>query len=75
MPEHAHKAAMKELKRMKKMTAQMPEHAMIRNYLEMMAELPWSKSSKDALDIVNARYVSSYSRLVSFLPSNLCLFT
>ena len=30
MPSHAYKAAMKELKRLKKMPAQMPEHAMIR---------------------------------------------
>ncbi|KAK3086517.1 hypothetical protein FSP39_019511 [Pinctada imbricata] len=55
MPEHAMKAAMKELKRLKKMPQQMPEHAMIRSYLEIMVELPWSKSSKDALDIIQAR--------------------
>ena len=30
MPEHAHKAAMKELKRLKKMPQHMPEQAMIR---------------------------------------------
>jgi ATP-dependent Lon protease len=30
MPDHAYKAAMKELKRMKKMPQQMPEHALIR---------------------------------------------
>ncbi|OWF34794.1 lon protease homolog 2, peroxisomal-like [Mizuhopecten yessoensis] len=55
MPEHALKAAMKEFKRMKKMPQQMPEHAMIRNYLDLMVELPWSKHSKDALDIAQAR--------------------
>ncbi|KAJ8302523.1 hypothetical protein KUTeg_018919 [Tegillarca granosa] len=36
MPEHAFKASMKELKRMKKMPQHMPEHAMIRSYLEIM---------------------------------------
>ncbi|KAK6186413.1 hypothetical protein SNE40_008453 [Patella caerulea] len=55
MTEEAHKAAMKELKRLKKMPQHMPEHAMIRNYLELMVELPWSKGTKDALDIVQAR--------------------
>ena len=55
MPEHAEKASMKELKRLKKMPQQMPEHAMIRNYLDLMIELPWSKSSTDTLDIAVAR--------------------
>ena len=30
MPEYAEKAAMRELKRLRKITPQMPEHAMIR---------------------------------------------
>lgn len=55
MPEHAEKASMKELKRLRKMPQQMPEHAMIRNYLDLMIELPWSKGSKDTLDISQAR--------------------
>ncbi|XP_041376039.1 lon protease homolog 2, peroxisomal-like [Gigantopelta aegis] len=55
MPEVAHKTAMKEVKRLRKMPQHMPEHAMIRNYLELMVELPWTRSSKDILDIVQAR--------------------
>ncbi|ESO82781.1 hypothetical protein LOTGIDRAFT_109034 [Lottia gigantea] len=55
MSDIAYKAAMKELKRLKKMPQHMPEHAMIRNYLELMTELPWSKCTKDALDIIQAR--------------------
>ena len=55
MPEQAEKASMKELKRLRKMPQQMPEHAMIRNYLDLMIELPWSKASKDTLDISQAR--------------------
>ena len=31
MPEQAHKSAMKEVKRLKKMPSHMPEHAMIRS--------------------------------------------
>ncbi|KAH3772744.1 lon protease homolog 2, peroxisomal-like [Dreissena polymorpha] len=55
MPEHAHKAAMKELKRLKKMPQHMPEQAMLRSYLELMVELPWSKTTKDSLDLAQAR--------------------
>ncbi|XP_064640308.1 lon protease homolog 2, peroxisomal-like [Lineus longissimus] len=55
LPDHALKAATKELKRLKKMPQHMPEHAMIRNYLELMTELPWSKSTTDSLDIDKAR--------------------
>uniref|UniRef100_A0A0B7BCW2 Lon protease homolog n=1 Tax=Arion vulgaris TaxID=1028688 RepID=A0A0B7BCW2_9EUPU len=55
MPDHAHKASMKELQRLKKMPSHMPEHAMIRNYLELMTELPWSRGTKDTLDIVQAK--------------------
>lgn len=29
----------------------------LRNYLELMVELPWSKNSKDALDVLQARFV------------------
>lgn len=55
MPDHAAKACLKELKRLKKMPAAMPEYAMTRNYLELMADLPWSKQSEDTLDISKAR--------------------
>ncbi|XP_073411090.1 lon protease homolog 2, peroxisomal [Dendrobates tinctorius] len=55
MPEPALKVCMKEMKRLKKMPQSMPEYALTRNYLELMAELPWSKSSTDRLDIRAAR--------------------
>ncbi|XP_029289974.1 LOW QUALITY PROTEIN: lon protease homolog 2, peroxisomal [Cottoperca gobio] len=55
MPEAAHKVCLKELKRLKKMPQSMPEHALTRNYLDLMVELPWSKSTKDCLDIQAAR--------------------
>ena len=31
--------------RLKKMPQSMPEYALTRNYLELMVELPWSKST------------------------------
>ncbi|XP_078688340.1 lon protease homolog 2, peroxisomal-like [Branchiostoma floridae x Branchiostoma belcheri] len=55
LPAQALKVATRELKRLKKMPAAMPDHAVIRNYLELMAELPWSKSSPNQLDITHAR--------------------
>ncbi|KXJ23831.1 lon protease homolog 2, peroxisomal [Exaiptasia diaphana] len=56
LPEHALKVAMKEIKRLKKMPPQFPEHATTRNYLEWMIDLPWSKETKDNLDIAKARH-------------------
>ncbi|XP_051725630.1 lon protease homolog 2, peroxisomal [Ctenopharyngodon idella] len=55
MPEAALRVCLKELRRLKKMPQSMPEYALTRNYLEMMVELPWSKSTKDCLDIRAAR--------------------
>ncbi|XP_059362559.1 lon protease homolog 2, peroxisomal [Carassius carassius] len=55
MPEAALRVCVKELKRLKKMPQSMPEYALTRNYLEMMVELPWSKSTTDCLDIPAAR--------------------
>ncbi|TRY82853.1 hypothetical protein DNTS_022064 [Danionella cerebrum] len=55
MPESALRVCLKELRRLKKMPQSMPEYALTRNYLEMMVELPWSKSTTDCLDIRGAR--------------------
>uniref|UniRef100_A0A7N6F5S7 Lon protease homolog 2, peroxisomal n=1 Tax=Anabas testudineus TaxID=64144 RepID=A0A7N6F5S7_ANATE len=55
MPEAALRICLKELKRLKKMPQSMPEYALTRNYLDLMVELPWSKSTKDCLDIRAAR--------------------
>ncbi|KAM9854184.1 lon protease homolog 2, peroxisomal [Aulostomus maculatus] len=55
MPESALRVCLKELKRLKKMPQSMPEYALTRNYLDLMVELPWSKSTTDCLDIRAAR--------------------
>ncbi|XP_030368123.1 lon protease homolog 2, peroxisomal isoform X1 [Strigops habroptila] len=57
MSEQALKVCLKEIKRLKKMPQSMPEYALTRNYLELMVELPWSKSTKDRLEIRAARIV------------------
>ena len=57
MPEEAHKQATRELERFAQTPSAAAEHAVIRNYLEWMVALPWSKSSEDVLDTVRAREV------------------
>jgi ATP-dependent Lon protease len=46
----AQKVADRELKRFAKMNPQQAEHQVIRNYLENLAEIPWSKVTEDSLD-------------------------
>lgn len=57
LPEEARKEALRELKRLRSMPPQMAEHGVIRNYLDWMVELPWTKRSEDRLDIENARRI------------------
>src|SRR4030066_1957079 len=51
MPEKVMKEAEKQLKRLEKMHPDSAESATVRTYLDWMVELPWSKSTKDNLDI------------------------
>ena len=57
LPQNAQKVVKKELKRIKKMSPQMPEYPMLRHYLELIADLPWNKATKDNIDISKAREV------------------
>jgi ATP-dependent Lon protease len=54
LPDDAEKAANRELKRMKNMQPSQAEYTVARTYLEWLADLPWSKSSVDNLDLSNA---------------------
>ncbi|KAG0275133.1 hypothetical protein BGZ95_009151 [Linnemannia exigua] len=55
LPADVQKAAERELKRLKKMQPSSSEYSVIRNYLDWLADLPWSKSSEDILDVEKAR--------------------
>ncbi len=55
MPEYAEKHALKELKKLKRIPPASPDHAVLRNYLDWMLQLPWSKSTEDCLDIIAAK--------------------
>ena len=57
MPEKVLKEAEKQLKRLEKMHPDTAESATVRTYLEWMVELPWSKKSKDNLDLRAANKV------------------
>jgi ATP-dependent Lon protease len=57
LPEHARKAADRELSRLEKLPPAAAEHGVIRTYLEWLVELPWAAESEDNLDIAHAREV------------------
>ncbi|HEU4736518.1 MAG TPA: endopeptidase La, partial [Solirubrobacterales bacterium] len=57
LPEHAQKAADRELARLEKLPPAAAEHGVIRTYLEWLTELPWAAGTKDNLDIAHAREV------------------
>ncbi|MBW2312886.1 MAG: endopeptidase La [Deltaproteobacteria bacterium] len=57
MPEEAERQARRELDRLEQTPTASAEYGVIRTYLEWMTELPWSKTSDDRLDTVEARRI------------------
>jgi ATP-dependent Lon protease len=57
LPEHAWKQAERELQRFERLPPQSVEHGVIRTYLEWVADLPWSTSTEEVLDLEDARTV------------------
>ncbi|HEY1906129.1 MAG TPA: endopeptidase La [Myxococcaceae bacterium] len=55
LPPDVEKVAQKELNRLKTIPAASSEYTVARTYLVWIADLPWSKTSEDNLDIENAR--------------------
>ena len=46
--------AMKELKRLSRISSMSPEYTVTRTYLEWMANLPWNKSTGEAVNVAHA---------------------
>jgi ATP-dependent Lon protease len=57
LPDYAWKQAERELQRFERLPPQAAEHGVIRTYLEWLADLPWSASTEDNLDLKHARKV------------------
>ena len=57
LPEDIEKNISKQLKRLDKMMPDSSEANIIRNYLELIAELPWSKSSDENFDLKLSREI------------------
>ncbi|KAL7310272.1 hypothetical protein PS15m_009791 [Mucor circinelloides] len=55
LSEEASTVAQRELKRLKKLQPASSEYAVARNYLELLADLPWNKKSEDVIDIKQAK--------------------
>ncbi len=57
MPDEALKEANRELSRLEKLPTISPEYSIIRTYIELLASLPWSKSTGERIDVPHAREV------------------
>ncbi len=55
MPEKAEEETLRQLKKLERMHPDTAETATLRNWLDVMTALPWSKSSKDNLNLKKAQ--------------------
>jgi ATP-dependent Lon protease len=57
MPKPAEEEALRQLKKLERMHPDAAETATLRNWMEIMTDLPWSRSSVDNLDLKKAEHV------------------
>jgi ATP-dependent Lon protease len=57
LPEHVAEAVTREVDRMERMTPASPEYQMIRTYIDWVLDIPWSTTTEDRLDPIEARKV------------------
>jgi ATP-dependent Lon protease len=55
LPDDVRKEAMREFKRFERLPDQSPERHVLRTWIELVIELPWTKTTEDNLDIARAR--------------------
>ncbi|MFA6823489.1 MAG: endopeptidase La, partial [Geobacter sp.] len=57
MPEAVQKEALKQLGRLERMHSDSGEAGVIRTYLDWLIDIPWSKTTRDSLDIKRAKQI------------------
>lgn len=57
MPESAKEAALKELDRYEKLPSASAESGVIRNYIDWLVSLPWTKATEDRMNIAHAEEI------------------
>jgi ATP-dependent Lon protease len=57
LPEHVRKEVEREIGRLSKVPPSSPDHQVLRTYLELVLELPWTKASEEHMDLTNVRQV------------------
>ena len=57
MPKAAEEEALRQLKKLERMHPDAAETATLRNWMEIMTDLPWSKASNDNLDLIKAQRI------------------
>jgi endopeptidase La len=57
LPETVHTAAMREVDRLARMGPASPEYQMLRTYIDWLLDVPWSVTTADRIDPVEARKV------------------
>ena len=57
MPENAEEEALRQLKKLERMHPDTAETATLRNWLDIMTDLPWAKQSKDNLNLKKAERI------------------
>jgi ATP-dependent Lon protease len=57
LPEAVRKEAERELGKLERLPPAAPDYQMTRGYLELVVELPWKKSTTDAIDLVRSKEV------------------
>jgi len=57
LPESVNVVAMREVDRLGRMTAASPEYQMLRTYIDWLLDVPWSATTEDRIDPIEARRV------------------
>ncbi len=57
LPDAVRDEARREISRLERIPAASPEHQLTQNYVELILELPWSKTTEDNLDLTRAREI------------------